>query len=199
MRTLSKIAIVAGLATSCAYGQTTQDTQPAAIPALGPIDTAQQQGSAPREPAPVPIDRPPGALTLGPLSQEDQAAMAHSQLQTYRYNQLTEQALALKKLCETGFGPTDICPKATASGAQSSDAPLVAGPNELPTVAEINGSQNALSAVLVLEDGRRVTVHTGSVLPDGLKVAHVTADDVRVANGNGHEATLYFGGSPQAK
>ncbi len=201
MHTLSKIAIAAVLAARCAYGQAPQTAEPAATPTSAQAGAAQQQ--APTTPGPalaaIPIGHPPTPPALAPLSQDIQAAMANSQLQTYRYNQLTEQALALKRLCETGFGPPDVCPRANASASGSIDAPLVAGPNELPTVAEINGTQNALSAVLVLEDGRRVTVRTGSMLPDGLTIANVTADAVRVTTGNGREATLYFGGSPQAK
>jgi type IV pilus biogenesis protein PilP len=122
--------------------------------------------------------------------------MANSQLQTYRYTQLTEQALALKKLCDTGFGPADICPKANAAHA---DGSLTTNSSALPIVAEITGSHGALSAVLILADGRRVSVRTGSVLPDGLHIAAVTNDDVRVNNGSGHELVLPFADSGSGK
>jgi type IV pilus biogenesis protein PilP len=128
---------------------------------------------------------------LAPLSPDFQAAMANSQLQTYRYTQLTEQALALKKLCDTGFGPADMCPKAgTATQAGTSDA----DPAELPTVAEIEGTGGTLTAVIVLADGRRLSVRPGSVLPGGLTVAAITGDDVRVVTEPGREKRLAFGG-----
>jgi type IV pilus biogenesis protein PilP len=130
------------------------------------------------------------------MSQDFQAAMANSQLQTYRYSQLTEQAQALKKLCDTGFGPADICPKGNA-GLGDGAAP--AGLAELPTVAEISGAGGALSAVLVLADGRHVTVHAGSVLPDGVTVETITYDDVRIRMLRGGETALAFGDRGQAK
>ncbi len=110
--------------------------------------------------------------------------MANSQLQTYRYNQLTEQALALKNLCDTGFGPSDICPKVGAGSAQSADGSSAGNISELPSVAEITGIRGALTAVLVLSDGRRVTVHAGSELAGDLRVARIGDNDVRVSNTN---------------
>ncbi len=117
--------------------------------------------------------------------------MANSQLQTYRYNQLTEQALALKKLCDTGFGPSDICPGAgvgTTAGRAGTGAEA-----ELPTVAAIDGAGGALTAVLVMTDGRRMTVRPGTVLPDGLTVSAITGEDVRVRSLPGREERLAFG------
>src|SRR6185437_8304335 len=104
---------------------------------------------------PVAVQAPPAPSDLAPLSRDFQAAMANSQLQTYRYNQLTEQALALKKLCETGFGPADICRRsAPETGTEAGDRT----PEELPAVAQIDGARGALSAVLIVGDGRRFTV-----------------------------------------
>jgi type IV pilus biogenesis protein PilP len=145
---------------------------------------------------PVAIAHPPAPPQLAPLSPDFQTAMANSQLQTYRYNQLTEQALALKKLCDTGFGPADICPKANAASANGA---LTNNSSALPLVAEITGSHGALSAVLILADGRRVSVRAGSVLPDGLHIAAVTEEDVLVRNGAGHELALPFSGSVPSK
>jgi hypothetical protein len=170
MQAISRIAAVAVLIASCAQGQTVQ-----------PDDQAAQAG------APAQLEHPPVPPELAPLSQDFQAAMANSQLQTYRYTQLTEQALALKKLCDTGFGPADICPK-PGSSADPDQAATVA---DLPTVEEIAGAGNGLHAVLIFADGRRLTVHTGSVLPNGLSIAAVTGDDVRV-RGAGRESVLYF-------
>ena len=115
--------------------------------------------------------------------------MANSQLQTYRYDQLTEQALALKKLCDTGFGPADICPKA---GAAPLDDSIAANIGDLPAVAEITGNGTGLSAVLALADGRRIVVRQGSTLPGGFRITSITGDDVRVSKGPGPEAVLYF-------
>jgi type IV pilus biogenesis protein PilP len=116
--------------------------------------------------------------------------MANSQLQTYRYNQLAAQALALKKLCDTGFGPADICPRGGAAGGGGLAA---SASSDFPTVAEIDGSGRGFSAVLVFADGRRLTVRSGTVLPSGLSVAAVTGDDVRVRTSPGSETILSFG------
>ncbi len=117
--------------------------------------------------------------------------MANSQLQTYRYSQLTEQALALKKLCDTGFGPADICPKMGSLATQGTAEATVA---ELPTVAEIDGAGGVLTSLLILPDGRRLTVRTGSTIPGGLTVVAITSDDVRVRTAPGREERLAFGG-----
>jgi type IV pilus biogenesis protein PilP len=178
MQAISRIAAVAVLAAGCAHAQ----------PAPGHDPSAAQA-------EPVIIDRPPAPPELAPPGQEFQAAMANSQLQTYRYNQLTEQALALRKLCDTGFGPADICPKANAaaSGAIAAEA------TDLPTVQEITGTHNGLSAVLVFPDGSHFMVRPGSVLPNGLAVVAITGDDVRVGKSPGREMALPFGGSAPAK
>jgi type IV pilus biogenesis protein PilP len=178
MRAISGFAVVAMLAASCAHAQ------PA--PVRAPSEAAA---------APTIIDHPPTPPELAPLGQDFQAAMANSQLQTYRYNQLTDQALALRKLCDTGFGPADICPKANAaaSGAIAAEA------TDLPTVQEITGTHNGLSAVLVFPDGSHFTVRPGSVLPNGLAVVAITDDDVRVGKSPGRDMALPFGGSAPAK
>ena len=194
MQAISRIAAIAALVSSCAYGQSAQPPAPS-VPAAAPAArlAPAQPGS---DKGPVVIAPPPAPPELAPLSQDFQAAMANSQLQTYRYNQLTEQALALKKLCDTGFGPADICPKA---GAASFDGSVTANPSDFPTVAEITGTRGALSALLVLADGKRVTVRPGSVLPNGLRIASITEDDVRVSKGPGAGTVLYFSAMAQAK
>jgi type IV pilus biogenesis protein PilP len=115
--------------------------------------------------------------------------MADSQLQTYRYNQLAEQALALRKLCETGFGPADLCAR-TAQAAGPGAGERAA--EELPAVAEIDGARGTLSAVLVMADGRRLAVRPGSVLPGGLTVVAITGDEVRAATPAGRAERLPF-------
>ena len=195
MQAISRIAAIAALAANCAYAQPAQ-TPDQRVNAAG----ASAHGAAPqRNVDPIVVAHPPVPAELAPLSQDFQAAMANSQLQTYRYNQLTEQALALKKLCDTGFGPTDICPKVGAGSAQSADGSNTTGSSELPSVAEITGIRGALTAVLVLGDGRRVTVHAGSELSGGLRVASIDDDDVRVIKGPGRDTVLYFGGGAEAK
>jgi type IV pilus biogenesis protein PilP len=166
------------LAAGCAHAQ------PA--PLRGPSEAAA---------APTNIDHPPAPPELAPLNPDFQSAMANSQLQTYRYNQLTEQALALKKLCDTGFGPADICPKASAAAVGGISAEATG----LPTVEEITGIDNGLSAVLVFPDGSHFTVRPGSVLPDGSAVVAITGDDVRVGKSPGRDMALPFGGSASAR
>ncbi len=178
MQAISRIAAVAVLAAGCAHAQQAPVHEPVAPTATPAI-----------------IDRPPAPPELAPLGQDFQAAMANSQLQTYRYNQLTEQALALKKLCDTGFGPADICPKV---GAATGTA-IAAEATGLPMVEEITGTLNGLSAVLVFPDGSHFTVRPGSVLPNGLAVVEITGDDVRVGKSPGRDMALPFGGSALAK
>ena len=185
MRAISIVAAAAALAMNSVHAQPVPTSRDATSRALA----APTSSAVSEEPSAV--ARPPAPPELAPLSQDFQADMANSQLQTYRYNQLTEQALALKKLCDTGFGPADICPRAGAS-ADNTTAADSAG---LPTVEEISGSKSALRAVLAFSDGRHVTVHMGSVLPNGLIVGAVTEDDVRVRRGLGQEAVLYFSGA----
>ena len=166
--------MVAALAAHCAYAQTASGQDPSAGPTV-----------------PTATKRPPAPPELAPLAPDFQAAMANSQLQTYRYNQLTEQALALKKLCETGFGPADICPKMGTAGSDG----VAANSSDLPIVAEISGPRTRLHAILAFPDGRRATVHSGSILPNGSVVGAVTDEDVRVGAGPGREAVLsFFGG-----
>jgi type IV pilus biogenesis protein PilP len=178
MQAISRIAAVAVLVTSSAHAQQAPVHEPAAPAAT-----------------PATIDHPPPPPELAPLSPDFQAAMANSQLQTYRFNQLTEQALALKKLCDTGFGPADICPKAGAAAGSA----VAAEATGLPTVEEITGTHNGLSAVLVFPDGSHFTVHPGSVLPNGLVVVAITDDDVRVGRSPGRGTALPFGGGASAK
>ena len=137
----------------------------------------------------MPIAVPPAPMQLAPLSPDFQAAMANSQLATYRYTQLTEQALALKKLCDTGFGPADICPRAAAASG-----PATAAQAELPTVTEITGTRSGLSAVLALPDGTHIEVRAGSILPDGRRIAAVSDDDVRLVRESGSDIVLSFAG-----
>jgi type IV pilus biogenesis protein PilP len=168
MQAISRIAVCAVLISNCAFAET-------------PLPKAAGG-------QPIAIAPPPGPPDLVPLAQDFQAAMANSQLQTYRYNQLTEQALALKKLCDTGFGPSEIC------GRRESDAAAgMSGSAELPTVSQIDGPGGSLSAVLVFADGRHLTVHPGTALPGGLTVAAISNDDVRLRSSSGGETVLAFG------
>jgi type IV pilus biogenesis protein PilP len=177
MQATSRIAVLAALASACAF----------ADPPAAPTPSGQ---------APAVVATPPAPPELAPLSRDFQADMANSQLQTYRYNQLTEQAQALKKLCDTGFGPADICPKGNPASTGGGVASASAG---LPTVAEIDGTAGALSAVLVFDDGRRLTVQPGSTLPNGPTVAAITSSDVRIETSPGATIVLSFGDRGQLK
>lgn len=181
MQAISRIVLIAALAAANA------DAQPPQTPVSGAVP---QPGAMP---GPESLVHPPAPPELAPLNQEFQAAMANSQLQTYRYNQLTEQALALKKLCDTGFGPADICPRRTAEALEGA-ANAAGNTAELPTIAEITGAGLALNAKLVLPDGRLIVVRPGSMLPDGSTVTAISAEEVRLGIGlDRHEARLAFG------
>jgi type IV pilus biogenesis protein PilP len=181
MQAISRIVLIA------AFVAMNADAEPAQMPVSA---AAPQAGTVPGREA---LARPPAPPDLAPLSQDFQAAMANSQLQTYRYNQLTEQALALRKLCDTGFGPADICPRRTADAL---DVAAGAAGNiaVLPTIAEITGIGRLMSATLLLPDGRLITVRPGSTLPDGATVTAISADEVRLGKvRDGHEMSLVFG------
>lgn len=173
MQAISRIAVLSLFAVGCAHAQPTQN-----------------HAEAPE--SPTPLASAPVPAQLAPVSPDFQAAMANSQLATYRYTQLTEQALALKKLCDTGFGPADICPKA-GNGTGQGVSGAVQG--ELPTVTEITGARSGLSAVLALPDGRRLLVHPGSRLPDGSQVAAISHDDVRIGRTGADDLILSFAGA----
>ena len=187
MQAISGIALIAAIMAFDADAQPAQTPVPPSSAAPSPSSAAPQVGTVR---GPESLAQPPAPPTLAPLSQDFQAAMASSQLQTYRYNQLTEQALALRKLCDTGFGPADICPKRTPDS--SDGAPAAAGDRstELPIVAEITGAGPTLRAVLVLRDGRRVSVRPGSALPDGSTVTGISSEDVRVSLGAGRQDAI---------
>jgi len=147
---------------------------------------------APSANGPVTVQQPPVPPDLAPFSPDFQAAMANSQLEAYRYNQLTEQALALKKLCDTGFGPADICPRASRDGAASGGD---GSSDSLPEIVQIGGGRGTLSAILRLSDGRHVTVRPGSQLPGGVAVAAISGDGVTLKTVAGRMALLPFVGS----
>jgi type IV pilus biogenesis protein PilP len=202
MHSLRIIALTVPLISQCAFAQQGKPVvQPVPVPPAFPAARpAPPERPIPQIPSAKDMRPVPPLPELAPLNPDFQAAMANSQLQTYRYSQLTEQALALKKLCETGFGPADICPGVSggASGANAdSSSPSIGG--GLPTVTEINGNHGVLSAVLALEDGRHLTVHPGTSVPGGLKIMAITEDDVRVTMGSGRETTLYFAGIGASK
>jgi type IV pilus biogenesis protein PilP len=185
MRAISRIALLSLLASGCAHAQPPRDAEDHAAE-----DRAAT--SVTRSGTPTQLGAPPALPQLAPLSPDFQAAMANSQLATYRYTQLTEQALALKKLCDTGFGPSDICPqRATVAGEGGASQ----AQTELPTVTEITGARAGLTAVLALPDGRRIVVHPGTQLPDGRRVAGISHDDVRIGRTGGDDLILPFAGA----
>jgi type IV pilus biogenesis protein PilP len=190
MQVLSGIALTAALAAALGGAQPA-DAQPAqtSAPASSAGLLASERAPSGANPDPESLDQPPAPPLLAPLSQDFQAAMANSQLQTYRYNQLTEQALALKKLCDTGFGPADICPK-RGGGASDADSVGAASSAELPIVAEISGAGRTLAAILLLSDGRRIRVRPGSVLPNGSLVTAISSDGVHMSRQPGRQDAI---------
>lgn len=141
------------------------------------------------------------------LDQDDRDYLLRKQQEIFRLNVETDYALALQKLCQTGYGNPRLCQPAIAKPSMPAPpmpAPA-AGPTDgaanprhrsQPIVQEISGAGNDLAAVLLLPDGRRLTVHAGSggdaatVLPDGASVMAIDAKQVVLRRPGGAPVAL---------
>jgi type IV pilus biogenesis protein PilP len=141
--------------------------------------------------------RPSSSSSLPAGGEEERSYLLRKQQEIFRLNVETDYALALQKLCQTGYGDPRLCqpapPKVASPPAvllSSPPAPktppaLPGGPSEpSPKVQEISGVGQDLTAVLQLQDGRRVSVrsaasdHAAVQLPGGASILAVKADHV---------------------
>lgn len=150
------------------------------------------------------LDMP--AASAGVRAEDERNYLLRRQQEIFRLNVETDYALALQKLCQTGYGDPRLCSQtATKSYLPSANSPTevsatdrkenkattsqgkIGGQTD-PSVQEILGVGNNLSALLVYPDGRVFSVHgpaqgdSGSVLPDGGQVIAVEARRVTMRN-----------------
>jgi len=156
------------------------------------------------QPAPPPVisaspsvhlpSGPPALPPLPKLPDDTASRVANSQVNIYLYQQLAAEAAALKALCETNYGPSDLCQ--TQRPMPPAAAPVVEMQGEGPGISlvQVLGDDRHLSAVLQLAGGRELTVHEGSPVPGKGRVIRITADEVRLALANGGEGTVGFSG-----
>jgi len=139
---------------------------------------------------------------LDAQSEMDRRRLLDKQQRTFQLEVDAKYAKALKTYCDTGYGDercfrpvankplTDMAP-ASATSAVEPTAPAgrKAHPvesRELPSVAQISGFGDELSAILVFKNGRRLRVFapaangTHSVLPEGETVVSVRPGEVLV-------------------
>ena len=187
---------------------------PAAAVAPAPAMTTNSVAATPQkvaepvspQPAPPPMTSsppsihppassgPPALPPLPKLPDDTASRVAASQVNIYLYQQLAAEAAALKMLCETNYGPPDLC--RMQKPAPAAAAPVVEIQGEAPgiTLVQVLGDDRHLSAVLQLGGGRELTVHEGSPVPGKGRVIRITADEVRLALADGGEGTVGFSG-----
>ena len=117
------------------------------------------------EPPPVPPD----------MAESDRHYLMRRQQEIFRLNVETDYALALQKLCQTGFGDPKLCqstqPKLVAPISAAASPGLIHEHIERnPIVQEISGFGQDLTALLLMPDGRQLSVHKLSQLPNGAVV-----------------------------
>ena len=155
---------------------------------------------------------------LDAQSEMDRRKLLDKQQRTFQLEVDGKYAKALKAYCDTGYGdercfrpeaakPMTIIAPAPPPAQSSSEAVPAAGqkihaaaaPRELPSVAQISGFGDELSAVLVFGNGRRLRVFAPgpggprSVLPDGEAVVSIRPGEVLISRaGEGKPVPLLF-------
>ena len=172
------------------------------------------------QPSPLP-GNPPSRQNAKPLdspsfldaqSEMDRRKLLDKQQRTFQLEVDGKYAKALKAYCDTGYGdercfrpeaakPATIVAPAPAAVQGSADAPKThpAAPRELPSVVQISGFGDELSAVLVFGNGRRLRVFAPgpngprSMLPDGEAVVSIRPGEVLISRpGEGKPTPLLF-------
>lgn len=141
----------------------------------------------------IPLPSPPGV--------EDRDYLLRKQQEIFRLTVETDYALALQKLCQTGYGDPRLChgapsnPQPTTIPAPS-EARQIASPArlDLPVLQEISGLGAALSAILKYDDGRVVAGPAGTILPGGDRLMSVEPRRVLVKRPNGAISSLTLEG-----
>lgn len=151
-------------------------------------------------------------------SEMDRRRLLDKQQRTFQLEVDGKYAKALKAYCDTGYGDERcfrpetakpvaiVAPAPTAPAVASEGAPVItqkshSGPasRDLPSVAQISGFGEELSAVLVFSSGRRLRVFAPgangprSILPDGEAVVSIRPGEVLIGRaGEGKPIPLLF-------
>lgn len=154
------------------------------------------------QPARTQDSRPPESSAAAP-SDDDRAYLLRRQQEIFRLTVETDYALALQKLCQTGFGDPRLCHVSEPKPAEIAKAPPPEPPrpraarsNLNPIVREIAGFDGELSAVLAFGDGRLLTIHAPTAqhpaefLPGGDRVIAIDAQHVTARRKNGETYSL---------
>jgi hypothetical protein len=144
---------------------------------------------------------------LDPQSEMDRRRMLDKQQRTFQLEIDGRYAKALKAFCDTGYGD-ERCYRPDFSKSVSLPAPLPAPTKtpvasaegrELPTVAQISGFGDDLSAVLLFSGGKRLRVlgpgpsGARSQLPGGEMVVSIRPGEVLVSrSGDAKPVPLLF-------
>lgn len=189
-------------------------------PDLPPPSETPSAGVAARAPANRPIYQAPGAGHAEPQSfldaqsEMDRRKMLDKQQRTFQLEIDGRYAKALRAYCDTGYGDERCFRPETAKPAPAvlplpppaPSSPNTAKPHEqstisreLPTVAQISGFGDDLSAVLVFVGGKRLRVigpgpnGPRSQLPDGESVVSIRPGEVLVSRpGDSKPVPLLF-------
>jgi type IV pilus biogenesis protein PilP len=156
----------------------------------------------------------------GAAQQEDERSyLIRRQSEIFRLNVETDYALALQKLCQTGYAEARLCPAASAKsapppasigelaqvspqqqGAPTHPASVKQSPATHLRLSEISGVAGHLVAILALEDGRTMTLSNDresahqTTLPGGLRLVAITSDQVQLRRADGSAMTLFLTG-----
>ena len=131
-----------------------------------------------------------GSLSLAAAGQEphgedERSYLMRRQQEIFRLNVEIDYALALQKLCQTGFGDPRLCAPAIPKSA-SAPPPM---PQEPPTLhrepktwilQDVAGSGNDFTATFISPDGRHLVAHPGALLPGGTRVIAIEANRVLI-------------------
>lgn len=192
----------------------------AETPDLPPPAENAPQTQSPRPPVNAPAPRqvggsPEAQSFLDAQTEMERRKLLDKQQRTFQLEVDGKYAKALKAYCDTGYGdercfrpeaakPTTVIAPvpalASAEGkAGSQKAHSAAEAKELPSVAQISGFGEELSAILVFSSGRRMRVFSPgphgprSVLPDGEAVVGIRPGEVLVSrSGEGKPVPLLF-------
>lgn len=192
------LAPLALLAPSLVLGQTPD------LPPQSDVSAAPATMSRSPIPAPGSIGNGPNELRsfLDPQSELDRRRLLDKQQRTFQLEIDGRYAKALKAYCDTGYGD-DRCirpealrpippvplpaPVMSAGVAPSKAHGSLGEARQLPTVAQISGFGDDLSAVLVFNGGKRLRVlgpgpnGPRSQLPDGEVVVSIRPGEVLVS------------------
>ena len=166
--------------------------------------------------APAPVGTVQSGLQsfLDPQSEMDRRRMLDKQQRTFQLEIDGRYAKALKAYCDTGYGdercyrpdfskpvsiPVALPAPVVGGGAVTKTPAVPAEPRELPTVSQISGFGDDLSAVLVFPGGRRLRVMGPgpngfrSQLPGGEAVVSIRPGEVLVSRaGDAKPVPLLF-------